>query len=245
MRAHAPTVVGAILFAVVWSLAQALMPLAIGKAIDLGVMAKDTGALVLWTGALLALGVTQALAGIMRHRQTVQNWLGSAYRTMQLTVRQAARLGATLPKRMATGEVVSIGMSDIAHLGDSVDILARAAGALVGIVAVATIMLSTSWQLGLVVVIGVPLLTLAVTLLIRPLHKRQAAYREEQGALTTRAADIVTGLRVLRGVGGEAAFAARYRSESQQLRGAGVRVARSTRSWRRPRCCSPASSWRS
>ncbi|GAA1795828.1 ABC transporter ATP-binding protein [Luedemannella flava] len=226
VRAHAPTVVGAILFAVVWSLAQALMPLAIGKAIDLGVMAKDTGALVLWTGALLALGVTQALAGIMRHRQTVQNWLGSAYRTMQLTVRQAARLGATLPKRMATGEVVSIGMSDIAHLGDSVDILARAAGALVGIVAVATIMLSTSWQLGLVVVIGVPLLTLAVTLLIRPLHKRQAAYREEQGALTTRAADIVTGLRVLRGVGGEAAFAARYRSESQQLRGAGVRVAK-------------------
>jgi ABC-type multidrug transport system fused ATPase/permease subunit len=44
--------------------------------------------------------------------------------------------------------------------------------------------------------------------------------------LTGRASDIVAGLRVLRGVGGEAAFAARYRAESQQVRSAGVRVAR-------------------
>ncbi|GAA1735616.1 ABC transporter ATP-binding protein [Luedemannella helvata] len=226
VRVQASTVVAAIMFGVVWSLAQALMPAAIGKAIDLGVTARDTGALVLWTGALLALGVLQAYAGIMRHRNACQNWLGSAYRTMQLTVRQATRLGATLPKRMATGEVVSVGMSDVAHIGDTVDILGRGAGAVVGIVTVATIMLTTSLQLGLVVVLGVPLLTLAVTLLIRPLHKRQAAYRAEQGGLTTRAADIVTGLRVLRGVGGEAAFAARYRAESQRLRAAGVRVAK-------------------
>ena len=42
----------------------------------------------------------------------------------------------------------------------------------------------------------------------------------------TRAADIVTGLRILRGVGGEATFSGRYRTQSQQVRSAGVRVAR-------------------
>lgn len=226
VRVQAPTVLSGVVLGVIWSLAQALMPAAIGKAIDAGVMARDTGALALWAGALFVLGAVQATAGIMRHRMVVVNWLGSSYRTMQLTVRQSVRLGATLPRRMATGEVVAIGMSDIRHIADSIDITARGAGAIVGIAAVATIMLSTSVTLGLVVVLGVPVLTLAVTLLIRPLHKRQAAYREEQGALTTRAADIVTGLRVLRGVGGEAAFAARYREESQQVRAAGVRVAK-------------------
>ena len=162
----------------------------------------------------------------MRHRFAVTNWLSAAYRTMQLTVRQATRLGATLPRRIATGEVVSIGTSDIGHIGDALDITARGAGAVVAIIAVAVILLSTSVPLGLVVLIGVPVLMAVVGLLIRPLHRRQQAYRDQQGALTTRAADIVTGLRVLRGVGGEAAFAGRYRAQSQQLRAAGVRVAR-------------------
>jgi ABC-type multidrug transport system fused ATPase/permease subunit len=65
-----------------------------------------------------------------------------------------------------------------------------------------------------------------VGLLIRPLHRRQQAYRDRQGQLTGRAGDLVGGLRVLRGVGGEPVLARAYRAESQTLRGAGVRVAR-------------------
>jgi len=44
--------------------------------------------------------------------------------------------------------------------------------------------------------------------------------------LTGRAVDIVAGLRVLRGIGGEAVFAKRYRDESQILRGTGIAAAR-------------------
>jgi ABC-type multidrug transport system fused ATPase/permease subunit len=77
-----------------------------------------------------------------------------------------------------------------------------------------------------VVVIGVPLLMAVVGLLIRPLHRRQQAYRDQQGTLTGRAGDLVAGLRVLRGVGGEPVVSAAYRAESQTLRTAGVRVAR-------------------
>jgi ABC-type multidrug transport system fused ATPase/permease subunit len=80
--------------------------------------------------------------------------------------------------------------------------------------------------LGLVVVLGVPLLMAVVGLLIRPLHRQQQAYRDSEGALTTRAGDIVSGLRVLRGVGGEPMLSARYRARSQALRADGLRVAR-------------------
>jgi len=213
-------------YAIVWMVAQAFVPAVIGKAIDAGVAARDTKALLVWSAVLFALGSVQAATGILRHRCAMFNWLGAAYRTMQLTVRQAGRLGATLPKRIASGEVVSIGTSDIRHIGDAVDITARGTGSVVAIVVVAVLLLGASVPLGLVVVLGVPVLMAVVALLIRPLHRRQQAYRDRQAALTTRAADIVAGLRVLRGAGGEAAFAARYRDESQTLRAAGVRVAR-------------------
>jgi ABC-type multidrug transport system fused ATPase/permease subunit len=214
------------LFGVIWMVAQALMPAAIGKAIDTGITTGDLRELATWAGVLLALGLVQAVAGILRHRLVVFNWLAAAYQTIQLTVRQANRLGSTLPKLLATGEVISIGTSDINHLGNAMDITARAAGAIVGTITVTVILLNASVPLGLVVLLGVPALMMVVGLLIRPLHRRQQVYRDQQAKLATRAGDIVTGLRVLRGIGGEETFAARYATHSQRLRVAGVRVAR-------------------
>jgi ABC-type multidrug transport system fused ATPase/permease subunit len=220
------TVILGIAMGIVWMLAQALMPFAVGKAIGAGIADRNTQALVLWTGVLFVLGLVQATAGIIRHRCAVINWLSAAYRTVQVTVRHVGHLGATLPKRLATGEVVSIGTSDISHIGNAIDITARGSGAVIAIIAVTVILLDASVTLGLVVLIGVPLLMGIVGLLVRPLVARQQAYREQAGRLTTQATDIVTGLRVLRGIGGEATFSARYRNESQKVRIAGVRVAR-------------------
>jgi ABC-type multidrug transport system fused ATPase/permease subunit len=211
---------------VVWWVSQALAPALIGRAIDAGLTEADGGALLAWGGGLMGLAGVIAVSGMVRHRITVHNWLHAAYRTIQLTVAHANRLGASLPKRVAAGEVVSIGTSDVSHVGGALDITSRGTGAVVAIVVVIWLLLDASVPLGLVVLGGVPVLMAIVGLLIRPLHARQQAYRDQQGALTTRASDIVTGLRVLRGIGGEAVFAGRYREESQRLRAAGVRVAR-------------------
>ncbi|WP_345070475.1 ABC transporter ATP-binding protein [Phytohabitans flavus] len=221
-----PSMLGGICWGVVWMVSQALMPAVIGKAVDAGLADRDRGALLTWGAVLLGLGLVQAASGIIRHRFATFNWLTAAYRTIQITIAQANRLGATLPKRLATGEVVSIGTADINHIGSALDVVARGSGAVVAIITIAAILFGASVPLGLVVILGVPLLMALVGGLIRPLHRRQQAYREQQGKLTSRAGDIVTGLRVLRGVGGEATFAARYRAESQSLRSAGVRVAR-------------------
>ncbi|WP_245679251.1 ABC transporter transmembrane domain-containing protein [Actinomadura hibisca] len=225
VRVNAPTVAGAAGLGVVWMLAQALMPAVIGRAIDQGLAAKDAGALALWSGALLGLAVVQATAGVLRHRLSVFNWLASAYRTVQVVTRQATRLGATLPRRLSAGEVVSVGISDVVHLGDAVDILGRGTGAVVAIVAVAAILLAASPQLGLVVLVGVPLILLLAAPLLRPYRRREDEHRELVGRLNTHATDLVAGLRVLRGIGGEALFAERYRAESQRVRRAGVAVA--------------------
>ncbi len=226
IRMQAPSIMVGMAFGIIWMVAQALMPFAIGRAIDQGIAAHDMDRLLLWTGILFALGITQAVAGIMRHRFAVYNFLQAAYRTIQVTVAHATDLGGTLSRHIAAGEVVSIGTSDISQIGNGLDITARGSGAIVAIITVAVILLHASLPLGMIVVIGVPVLVAVVSLLIRPLHHRQQVYRDQQGSLTTRAGDIVTGLRVLRGVGGEATFAARYDEHSQELRSAGVRVAR-------------------
>ncbi len=202
----------AILLAIVWMGAQAFVPAVIGRAIDAGITARDGDALLRWSLVLLGLGLVQAAAGVARHRFAVFNWLAAAMRTIQVTVRRANRLGASLPRRLGAGEVVAIGTADVSHIGAALDITARASGSLVAVVTVAVILLSTSLPLGLVVVLGVPLLMAVVGLLIRPLHHRQQAYRDQQGRLTGRAGDLVAGLSVLRVVGCEPVISDRYRA---------------------------------
>ncbi|QPK81631.1 ABC transporter ATP-binding protein [Schaalia sp. ZJ405] len=87
---------------------------------------------------------------------------------------------------------------------------------------VAVLMLTTSLPLGLLVLIGLPVIIASTTLLIRPLQAKQTHMREEQGKLTTIAADAVAGLRVLRGIGGEDRFDDAYRRQSAQVRDAGI-----------------------
>jgi ABC-type multidrug transport system fused ATPase/permease subunit len=220
------TIAGGVSFGIVWMVAQAVMPAIIGKAIDQGIAADDASRLWMWAGVLLLVGGVQAAAGIFRHRFAVFNWLTAAYRTVQVVARHAVRLGATLPRRIATGEVVSIGSSDLAHVGNAIEVMGRGAGAVVAFFVVAAILLSSSTTLGLVVLLGVPLLLVLLGPLLKPLQRRNMEQRDMMGRLNSLASDIVGGLRVLRGIGGEEVFHRRYAQESQRVRYAGVVVAR-------------------
>lgn len=210
---------------IVWMSAQALMPFAIGRAIQDGIAEHHNGRLVLWTLVLLGLGVTQAFFGVMRHRFAVFNWLQASFRLAQLVAHHAARTGPAIRERLSTGEVVATVSNDAMRAGGAFDITARLSGAVVAYVVVAVILLSSSVVLGLVVLVGVPVLVLALGLVIGPLQARQRAQREEVGQLTALGADTAAGLRVLRGIGGEPGFFERYRNQSQRVRLAGVRVA--------------------
>nr|WP_246377409.1 ABC transporter ATP-binding protein [Nocardioides ginsengisegetis] len=213
-------------FGIVWMSSQAVLPAVIGRAIDRGVAARDGSELLKWATVMFAIGLVQAVSGIIRHRFAVTNWLTAAYRTVQLVGRQTVHLGGTLPRKVSTGEVVAIGTSDLSHLGQVMDVSARFAGAVVSFLLVSVILLSTSVTLGLVVLVGVPLLMLLVGPLLSPLQERSATQRHLMGELSNTASDIVGGLRVLRGIGGEQVFHDRYRRESQTVRRAGVEVAR-------------------
>jgi ABC-type multidrug transport system fused ATPase/permease subunit len=214
-----------VLWGCVWMVAQALAPAAIGAAID-GLVARQTWPFTQACLLVLALGLIAAGSGLLRHRCVVGMFLDAAYRTVQLITGHAARLGHTLARLVTTGEVVSVGTADVQAIGNTIDVTGRGSGAIAALITVAVVLLVTSPTLGLIVLIGAPLLTGTTSLVLRPLHRRQRRYRDRQGELAARAADIVSGLRVLRGIGGEDAFAARYHDQSQALRWTGVHVAR-------------------
>src|SRR6478609_9742291 len=218
------TIVGGVLFGVPWMLSIALVPAAIGKAIDEGLVAHDEKALLVWSGAIMGLGLISAVTTNGRHWFAVRNWLIASFRTAVVTERAVRRAGPALTREMPAGEVVTSFASDFWRIGNAYDVTARMAGAIVSFIVVSIILLNGSVVLGVIMLVGGPVLLASLTLVMRPLQRRQAAQRHEAGLLTSLGADTVAGLRVLRGIGGEDTFLTRYAAQSGRVRGAGVRL---------------------
>lgn len=214
----------------VWMAGLAISPYLLKRAIDDGLERHDRGALALWAGALLAVGLANAYVGIMRHRTMSRIRMDAGFRTVRAVIAHATHLGAELPRRVSGGEVVTIGMSDVTTIAQMLTVTGPGVGSVVAYTIVAVILLSISPLLGAVVLAGVPALALTMGPLLRRLQATAGDYRQHQAALTGRLIDIIAGLRVLAGLGGRDAYADRYRTASARLRGEGYRVGAVT-SW--------------
>ncbi|GAA0404095.1 ABC transporter ATP-binding protein [Streptomyces luteireticuli] len=217
--------VKALAWGVLHMAAVAALPLAVGMTVQ-AVVDRSGARLTAAGGLILALALLSALGDTMLHRTTVTNWITAAARVQQLLARRTAELGSTLTRRVAAGEVVAVSAGDVERIGWFVETQSRFLSAAFTSVAVCVALLVYQPALGLVVAAGVPVLALAVLPLLPRATRRADEQREMAGRATELAADTVAGLRVLRGIGGEELFLARYRSASQEVRVAAVRSAR-------------------
>ena len=126
---------------VLWMVAQALIPVAVGRGITAGVVAGNDRALLTWSGAVLALALVQAGSGVLRHRAAVANWLQASFRAAQLIGHHTARTGEALPRTVPTGEIVSTVSNDAMRLGGAYDVSARFAGAIASYLVIAVVLL--------------------------------------------------------------------------------------------------------
>jgi len=204
---------------------QALTPLFIGRAIDDGLTHGFGADLVRWCLIMLLNGLVMVAGGLFSHRFDVQNWLRASFSFSQMVGYKASRTGHRITRQLPTGEVVSAVANDALRIGDVFAMTGRFVGGVLAYVTVAVAMCTQSLKLGLVVVVGLPVVAGIMALLVKPLQSRQAAQREAQGHLTALGADTVSGLRILRGIGGEEVFTGRYAEQSQKVRAEGVRVA--------------------
>ena len=206
---------------------QAIVPALLGQALDAGIENGLNARVWGISALLLVLFIVYAVGDTMLSYFGVTAWMRTAFDVDRLVSRQVSATGADLSRQVSTGEVATIIASNAEYLGNLIEHLPALLGAAASFTVVAVLMLRTSVSLGLVVILGMPLVAAIVTLVIRPLQKRQAIQREAQSAVTTITTDAVAGLRILRGIGGEDVFARRYRDASQELRRRGVEVASS------------------
>lgn len=218
------------LISAVWMVLLAAAPYLLSRAVDEGLAPGDPAALVAWTGALAVVHVFNAWLSIMRHRTMTRVRMDALFRTIKVLVGQSARLGAALPRRIGAGEVVTIGVGDVQTISVALTVIGPGFGAIVAYLTVAVLLVSVSVPIAVIVLLGMPASAVLVGPLLGRLQGAETEYRERQGVLTARIADLAGGLRVLNGLGGKDLVADAFHRDSQRLRAQGYRVGAVT-SW--------------
>jgi putative ABC transport system ATP-binding protein len=206
---------------------EALVPVVVGVVIDRAVDGGTTGDLVTW---LAVLGVV--FAGLStcyrngarfaeRANERAAHGIRVAVTARVLDPRGAG--GALLP-----GELASIATSDARRVGQVNAAFPFGIAAVVAVLVGAVALLRMSVPLGLLALLGGPVLLFVVSLLGRPLEHRSEVEQENAARASGVAADLVTGVRVIKGIGAEDAAIARYRRTSRQSLGATLRAAGTT-----------------
>jgi ABC-type multidrug transport system fused ATPase/permease subunit len=112
------------------------------------------------------------------------------------------------------------------------DYVPRVVGAVVASVACGAVLLSIDLPLGLMMLIGVPIVVAGLQLTAPMIARRVEDQQAEVGRATALATDLISGHRPLQGIGAQANAAARYRVASRRSLAATLRGPRSYR-WTR------------
>ncbi|WFE53501.1 ABC transporter ATP-binding protein [Micromonospora sp. WMMD1155] len=203
---------------------EALVPVAIGVVIDRAVATGDVGALLLSLAGLAALFTALAFAYRTGARLAYAAVEHEAHTTRVEIVRSALdprghRSG------MRDGELLSVTASDAELSALVVRVAGLTAAALTAIVVAAVALLVVDVPLGLGVLVGVPLLVVALQRMAPLLTRRSTSQQEALAATTALAVDLVTGLRVLRGIGAQDHAARRYAGASRHALDVTLRAA--------------------
>lgn len=206
-------------------LSMAVMPGALGNLLDSG-LERGLGAhLVPGLVYLLILTAISAIASGAEQIFGMVIYMSAELGTSRAIAKRTADNGVNITNEIPSGDVVAAVTSDAEYIGGFTELIASVVGAISTTVVITILMLQLSVPLGMSVIIGLPLLTLAIALLVKPMQARQNVQREAVGKLTSITTDAVAGLRVLRGIGGEDEFSARYLAQSNRVRDLGIRVA--------------------
>src|SRR5699024_506374 len=224
LRGQGRLITSICLLTVVFLLPAALAPWAFGRAIDEGIIGGDTRAFATWVGLLAVTALLGAAVGGLHHYLSVKAWLIASYGTIDLVTNKTLQLGHVQGRRTPTGEAPSVAGADSTQYAAFAEVTGRAIGNVAAYLIVAVIVLNTNVHLGLIILLVAPVLALLTGPLLRPLQKAQTQERSRNSELTSMATDIVAGLRILRGIGGETTFAANYEKQSGRVREVGVRA---------------------
>jgi ABC-type multidrug transport system fused ATPase/permease subunit len=217
-------IVGGTFFGLLWFLPGTLAPYLLGKAVDEGVTKHDLQTTVYWALALAGVIIVGVSCDVLASIFQISSWLDALYRVQKLVSRKVTQMNHVIARRVPAGEMLSVASSDADTFGALGEVSGRALAALASFGFVTVLVLNESWQLGIVVLVSAPVILGVSVPLMVPMQRNQRVERERSSTLTGMAVDIVSGLRILRGVGGERTFGDNYARQSQRVKWAGTRA---------------------
>jgi len=203
---------------------EALVPVIIGVVIDTAVSSGSLPRLLTWLGILAVIFLVLSLAYRFAERNAQRAGEQAAHELrLKLTRRVLDPHGGAdgLP-----GALVNIATGDVKRVGDMVAAVPYAFAALTALTVSSVVLLTSSIPLGLLILLGTPPVLWLTHLAGRPLERRSHHEQERAAEASGVAADLVAGLRVLKGIGAERAAVQRYRRTSRRSLNAAVRAAR-------------------
>jgi ABC-type multidrug transport system fused ATPase/permease subunit len=214
----------------VHQLGEALVPVLIGVVIDQAVAGRNAGRLMLWLGVLAVMYVTLSWS-FRLGAKAGERGAEEAAHTLRLAVvgRVLDARGGAEDGRLP-GELANVATEDAKRVGAVNMALMSGIWAVAGVAVSAVALLLISVPLGLIVLLGTPVLLWLGHLLSKPLERRSEAEQDRAAHASGVAADLVAGLRVLKGLGAQQAAVERYRRTSRISLAATLRSARAE-SW--------------
>jgi ATP-binding cassette, subfamily B, bacterial len=219
-------VMGAVASGLLWQTGAVAAPLVVKYAIDHGIVPRDHHALVLWLLLLLGVGLLEVCAGAFRHLYAIRNRANSDARVRDAIFAHALRLDASYHDRVGPGELLSRASSDSQHIARMMDAIGHTIGYALTVVAVAVVMLILDWQLALVVLIPVPIITAGAWLYSRKYDRGTRALQASWADASTLVEESVSGIRVVKGLGAGDALSGRFRVRSSEIMDRALALAR-------------------
>jgi len=219
-------VTGAAVSGLLWQVGAVSAPLMVKEAIDHGVVSRDRHTLLIWLGALLAVGLLEMTAGSVRHIYAIRNRARTDARVRDAIFAHALRLDASYHDRVGPGELMSRASSDSEHVARMMDSIGHTIGYVLTVFAVAVILLVLDWKLALIVLIPLPLISLAGWAYSRRYHAYTERLQASWGAAATLVEETVAGIRVVKGIGAGRPLAGEFRTRSSVIVDRALAIAR-------------------
>ena len=210
-------VVFAVVGGLLWQGAAVAAPLAIGRAIDSGVLPRDRHALILWCLVLLGLGSVEGSAGALRHFFAIRNRSHADAAVRDALFGRALELDTRFHDRVGAGELMSRASNDAELIARLLDAAGHTVGFMLTVVAVAVILLVIDLPLALVVLLPLPLVSIGFWRYSARYGGTTKRLQEALAETTALAEESIAGVRVVKGFGAGDALSTRFRLASDRV----------------------------
>jgi putative ABC transport system ATP-binding protein len=219
-------ITGAALLTSVHQVCEAAVPVTIGAVVDHAIRHGGPAGLAGWIAVLAALFLVLTTAMRLGGRCNRHASQGAAHELRLVALARILDPRGFAGRSGDPGGLLSTATSDTLRVALGNRFWALGAGAAAALAFGATALLLISVPLGLLVLAGLAPLLWATRALAGPLSARAGAEQARTAEATGTAADLVGGVRVLKGLGATPAALRRYRTASRASLAATVRAAR-------------------